>query len=60
MEQRFKERKAELMADCETDPEVLRGVAQRLEVFAGPFLATMEVELDRRDGGLYLAGLLSD
>lgn len=60
MERRFEDRKEELLADCRVGPEVFRGVRQRLETFAEPFLASLPSPESKVHGRTYLSGLLSD
>src|SRR3954464_7623984 len=60
MDRRFAARRAELLADAEVDPQILRGILPRLERFLDPFVASLQ----RSEQGLharhYVAGLVSN
>lgn len=60
MNARFELRRAELLADCAVGPDDFAGIAQRLEAFAEPFLATLPSPESKAHGRTYVAGLLSD
>ena len=60
MERRFEIRKRQLLAECEVDPAVFEGAAERLAEFAQPFLAWLGRREQREYAQTYLAGLVSD
>ena len=60
MERRFELRKEELMADCQVSPAVFRGIMQRLEEFAEPFVECLRRPEQRQHAQTYFQGLLSD
>lgn len=60
MERRFELRKEELMADCQVSPAVFRGMMERLEKFAEPFVACLRRPEQRQHARTYFQGLLSD
>lgn len=60
MERRFEIRKRELLAECEVDPAVFEGAAERLVDFAKPFLAWLGRREQREYAQTYLTGLVSD
>ena len=60
MDRRFTLRKEELLADSEVGPEAFTDIAQRLEKFAEPFVASLPSPESKVHGHTYLAGLLSD
>ena len=60
MERRFEIRKRELLAECETDPAVFKGMLERLTTFAEPFLAWLTRREQVAHARTYLAGLVSD
>lgn len=60
MERRFEIRKRELLAECEVDPAVFEGAAERLAEFAEPFLGWLGRREQKDYAQIYLAGLVSD
>ncbi len=60
MERRFEIRKRELLAECEVDPAVFEGAAERLAEFAEPFLGWLGRREQKEYAQIYLAGLVSD
>ena len=60
MNARFELRRAELLADCAVGPDDFAGLAQRLEAFAEPSLATLPSPESKAHGRTCVAGLLSD
>ena len=60
MERRFEERKRQLLEQAELSPEVSRGMLERLQEFAEPFVGSLPRRESREHGHVYLAGLLSD
>jgi SRSO17 transposase len=60
MEPRFRQRRDQLLADCQVPPATFRGAVRRLEAFAQPFVASLPSPESRRHTAPYLAGLLSD
>lgn len=60
MERRFEVRKAELLAECQVDPMVFRGMRRRLEKFVEPFAECLRRVEQKRHAQTYCAGLLSD
>jgi SRSO17 transposase len=59
MERRFKERMEAMMAECEVDPALFRGMLQRLEEFVIPFADQLATPEQRRYLEDYVAGLCS-
>jgi SRSO17 transposase len=57
---RFAARRAELLADAEVAPQVLRGVLPRLERFLDPFVASVQRSEQAQHARHYVAGLVSD
>jgi hypothetical protein len=60
MERRFEIRKRELLAECEVDPAIFEGAAERLAEFAEPFLGWLGRREQKDYAQIYLAGLVSD
>jgi SRSO17 transposase len=60
MERRFRVRLDEMLRDAEVPPELLRGLAPRLEAFLRPFVGTLRRDEQRRNALCYVRGLLSD
>jgi SRSO17 transposase len=60
MERRFEIRKRELLAECEVDPAVFKGMLERLTAFAEPFLEWLTRREQVSHAKTYLAGLVSD
>jgi SRSO17 transposase len=60
MDRRFEVRKAEMLTDCEVKPVMFRGILERLERFAEPFVACLRRPEQQRHAHSYLCGLLSD
>jgi len=60
MERRYELRKEELLADCQVGAEAFDGVAERLQKFAEPFLASLPSPESKAHGHTYVSGLLSD
>src|SRR3954464_10341956 len=59
MDRRFAARRAELLADAEVDPRILRGVLPRLERFLDPFVALLQRSEQGGHARTYVAGLVS-
>ena len=59
MERRFEERKDAMLAECEVDPVLFRGMLERLEKFVIPFASHLATPEQRRSLGNYLGGLCS-
>src|SRR5947209_16119494 len=60
MEPRFERRKEQLLSGCQVPPTLFRGVMNRLEGFAQPFVASLPSPESRVHTRTYLSGLLSD
>jgi len=60
MERRYGLRKEELLADCQVGAETFDGVAERLQKFAEPFMASLPSPESKAHGHTYVSGLLSD
>src|SRR3984893_8635987 len=60
MQRRFEIRKRELLAECETDSAVFKGMLERLTTVAEPFLAWLTRREQVAHARTYLAGLVSD
>ena len=60
MERRFRVRREELQADAAVASSAMRGVAQRLELFLQPFVASLGSPEQKVNAAQYVAGLLSD
>ncbi len=60
MERRFEVRKQEMLAECEVDSRVFQGMAERLSLFAEPFVACLQVPAQREHAQKYVGGLMSD
>ncbi len=59
MERHFAARRAQLLADAEVDPRILRAVLPRLERFLDPFLELLQRREQGQHARTYVAGLLS-
>jgi len=59
MERRFEVRLEELLNDAVMDPESLKGMLARLEMFVQPFAASLHRVEQRDNAQAYVAGLLS-
>jgi hypothetical protein len=60
MEPRFERRKGQRLAACEVPPTLFRGMMNRLESFALPFVAALPSPESRTHCRTSMAGLLSD
>lgn len=60
MERRFEVRKQEVLAECDLDPRVLRGMLPRLGRFLVPFAEHLLEPQQREHARTYIEGLLSD
>lgn len=60
MERRFEIRKRELLAECEAEPAVFKGMLERLKTFAEPFVSWLTRREQVEHARTYLAGLVSD
>ena len=60
MERRFEVRKQEMLAECEVDPRVFRGMAERLTRFAEPFVECLHAPAQQEHAEKYMCGLMSD
>lgn len=59
MERRYELRLAQMLAQAEISPELLRGLLKRLEVFSEPFAKSFGQPEQRRHLAEYMTGLLS-
>jgi SRSO17 transposase len=59
MERRYEVRLSELRDDAVMDPEVLKNMLARLEMFVEPFAAALQRTEQRDNASAYIAGLLS-
>ena len=59
MERRCEERKEAMLAECEVDPALFRGMLHRLEKFVIPFANQLVTPEQRRNLEDYLGGLCS-
>jgi len=60
MDRRFEARKREILKEAEVKPEVAKGMVNRLEEFAEPFVVSLGRSERREHAEVYIAGLLSD
>jgi SRSO17 transposase len=60
VKQRYDVRRDRLLAECQVEPEVFRGVMGRLKRFSEPFAACLWRKEQKKHCGTYLTGLLSD
>jgi len=60
MERRFEVRKREILRQAEIKPQVCKGMLERLEQFAEPFIRTLTRREQKEHVQVYIAGLLSD
>lgn len=60
MERRFEVRKQEMLAECEVDPRVFRGMTERLRRFAQPFIECLHTPAQQAHATQYVGGLMSD
>jgi len=60
MDERFKIRQKEILAECQFDEEMLEGMLDRLAVFAEPFKDALPHPSQGDKAQIYLSGLLSD
>jgi SRSO17 transposase len=60
MERRFEVRRREILRQAEIRPQVCKGMLERLERFAEPFIRTLSRREPKEHAHVYLAGLLSD
>lgn len=60
MERRFELRLEAMLQECEVPPQLMEGVAERLNQFVEPFAALLTQPAQRRRAGEYLSGLVSD
>lgn len=60
MDRRFEVRKQEMLAECEVLPQVFRGVVERMEKFAQPFIDLLRLPAQRDHATDYVSGLVSD
>ena len=60
MERRFRVRRDELLGDAEVHPDLLRGLAPRLEGFVQPFVAALGSGAQRQNATHYIRGLVSN
>jgi len=59
MERRYEVRLAQMLAQAEVSPDVMRGLLERLETFAEPFAKSLAYPGQRRHAAEYMTGLLS-
>ncbi len=59
MERRYEVRLAQMLAQAEVSPELVRGLLKRLEAFAEPFAKSLAQPGQRRHAAEYMTGLLS-
>jgi len=60
MDRRFEVRKREMLKEAEVKPEVAKGMLNRLEEFAEPFVVSLGRSERKEHAQVYIAGLLSD
>ncbi len=60
MDRRFEARKQEILKEAELKPQVAKGMLNRLEKFAEPFVVSLGRSERRDHAQVYIAGLLSD
>lgn len=60
MERRFEVRKREILAECDLDPRVLKGMLSRLGTFLIPFAEHLLEPEQGKHARTYIEGLLSD
>jgi SRSO17 transposase len=60
MERRFRVRRDELLGDAEVHPDLLRGLAPRLEGFVQPFVAALGSGAQRQNATHNIRGLVSN
>jgi len=60
MERRFRVRLAELLADAQVRPSLLRGGLPRMETFLRPFVEVLQTPEQQCNARHYVQGLLSD
>jgi SRSO17 transposase len=60
VKQRYEVRREGLLAECQVDAEVFRGMMGRLRCFAEPYVARLWRREQKEHCGTYLTGLLSD
>jgi len=60
MDRRFDVRKREILKEAEVKPQVAKGMLNRLEKFAEPFVVSLGRSERREHAQVYIAGLLSD
>ncbi len=59
MERRYELRLAQMLAQAEVSPELIRGLLERLETFVEPFARSLGYPGQRRHAAEYMTGLLS-
>jgi SRSO17 transposase len=59
MERRYELRLEQMLAQAEVSPDLMRGLTDRLEVFAEPFARSLEQPQQRRHAAESMTGLLS-
>lgn len=59
MERRYEVRLAQMLAQAEVSPELMRGLFDRLDAFVAPFATSLGRPEQRRHAAEYLTGLLS-
>jgi SRSO17 transposase len=59
MERRYEIRLDQMLAQTEVSPDSMRGLIDRLEAFAEPFVSSLEQPGQRRHAAEYMTGLLS-
>ena len=60
MERHFEVRKQERSAECQVDPRVFRGMAERLSRFAQPSMECLRAAAEQPHAKQYAGGLMSD
>ena len=60
MERRFEVRKREILKEAKVQPQVAKGLLNRLKKFAEPFVASLGRSERKEHAQVYIAGLLSD
>jgi SRSO17 transposase len=60
MDRRFEVRKREILKEAEVKPQVAKGMLNRLDKFAEPFVVSMGRSERKEHVQVYIAGLLSD
>ena len=60
MQQRFEVRRQQMLAECQVHPAIFKGMMDRIEDFAEPFVSCLCRREQKRHAQTYVSGLLSD